>query len=121
MNIILGNLIGILHGIFVFLMMFGFVLPGSLLKYYLLLWPLTWLHWQINDDKCILTELEYKLKGKTEIPKSKSDHNYPFMRKLYSMFNINLTDNEIHMFIITKINILWLFGALRFLKYIQSK
>lgn len=121
MNILVGKIIEIFHEIFVITMIYGFILPKPFLKYYLLLWPITYIHWQFNNDKCFLTELEYKFKGiKEESPISSKDHNYPFMRKLYSKFNIHLTDEQIHNFIIMKINIFWLIGAVRYLKYVQT-
>lgn len=118
MKIFFGNFIELIHEIFVIVMIYGFILPKPFLKYYLFLWPLTWLHWQFNNDKCFLTQMEYRFKGiKEESPISSKDHNYPFMRKLYSKFNINLSDDQIHTFIIMKINIFWLIGVMRYLKY----
>lgn len=117
MKIFFSKIINFIHTIYVLLMTFGFVLPESFLQYYLFLWPITWLHWQFNNNKCFLTQLEYRLKGEKDSPKSDKDHDYPFMRKLYfNLFNIKFSDKQIHNIIILKINIFWLIGAARYLK-----
>lgn len=114
MNIFLANLINFIHTIFVLLMQYGFILPKSFLKYYLLLWPITLLHWKLNNNNCILTQIELKLRG----IKEDKDYNYPFMKKLYfNIFNLDLTTKQIHNFLGLKNNILWLIGAAIYLRY----
>lgn len=39
----------------------GPFLPGKYLIYYLFLWPVIYVHWYFNDDKCMLTEIEYNI------------------------------------------------------------
>ena len=119
MNYFIGNIIEFVHTIFVLVMSYGFILPSPYLKYYLILLPLTFFHWYINNNKCILSELEYKFKGYKKKIISKKN-NYPFIKKMYSKFNIHLSNEQIHHFIIMKIIIFWLIGFTRYLKYIQT-
>jgi len=47
------------HLSLVLIFIIGPFLPGKYLLYYLFLWPLVYIHWYFNDDRCMLTELEY--------------------------------------------------------------
>ena len=51
----------ILHASLVIIFTIGPFLPGKYLIYYLFLWPVTYIHWYFNDNKCMLTEIEYNV------------------------------------------------------------
>ena len=58
---LLQTLITILHISLFFVLIIGPFLTGKYLIYYLFLWPVIYVHWYFNDDRCILTEIEYIL------------------------------------------------------------
>lgn len=68
-----------LHHVVFFTMILGFLLPKPLLKYHILAILIGFLHWQTNDEKCILTEIHRKLL------------NYPE----YSFFKDTIFQNKI--------------------------
>jgi hypothetical protein len=41
----------------------------SILKYFIFTWPIVFLHWQLNDGICCLTQFEYWLDNKKNLPK----------------------------------------------------
>ena len=58
---LLQKVITFLHISLIVLFVIGPFLPGKYLIYYLFLWPFTYIHWYFNDDRCMLTEIEYNL------------------------------------------------------------
>jgi len=80
-------LVNIIHSIFVYVMIFGFMLPKKYLKFHALMWPLTCLHWKLNSDKCIFTQLENYFKGDY----SESS----FMKYFFKRWGINLTLRDV--------------------------
>ena len=115
MKEIIITVVHIIHRLLVYFMMFGFIIPHKYLFLHIITFPFVYLHWQLNNDKCILTELEYKLKGIDYkfVPKTSDDHDYPFMRKIFSDFGLNLTDQQIHKFIIKYLTGAWFISVLR--------
>ena len=61
--------ISILHNFFILYMALAFILPKKFMYINLFLFPLVLLHWITNDNYCILTQLEYTLKGE-KIPRN---------------------------------------------------
>ena len=53
------------HKLLVYFMVFGCLLPPQYLWIHLLFWPIVLIHWQFNDGKCCLTQLELYLKNGT--------------------------------------------------------
>ncbi len=106
-----------IHKLIVYFMILGFLLPYKYLYIFLLTWPIVYIHWQLNNDMCCLTQLEYYLKNKPNPPTSKEDHDYPFAKKFLSIFNINLPNDKIHQFILINLTILWFIGLLRLIYY----
>lgn len=51
------NISTFIHHFVFFTLIFGFLLPKHLLKYHVLAICIAFLHWQTNDQKCILTEI----------------------------------------------------------------
>lgn len=106
--------IQIIHKIIVYFMLFGFLLPINFVYIHSITWPIVYLHWKFNNDKCILTEMEYKLKNieYNHIPKTSEDHDFPFMRKLFSELGINLNNQQIDKFIIKYLTIVWIISII---------
>lgn len=120
MKQIIINLIVLIHKLIVYLMLFGFLLPQKYLYLHLIAWPAVYLHWQLNNDKCFLTELEYTLKDieYDKIPKSKDDHDFPFMRRIFNDdLGLQLTDLQIHTYILKYLTIVWFVSLIRIMFY----
>jgi hypothetical protein len=98
-------------------MFFGFLLPETFLFYFIFTWPMVYLHWQFNNGRCILTELEYYIDNRPYPPPANKDHDYPFMRSVFADFNIKISDEEIHSLILFGLTGTWTIG---FLRYLQS-
>ena len=87
----LAILVHIFHRIQVYLTVFGFLLPKKLLIFHLLIWPSMIIHWIFNDNKCILTELEVELSGK-----SWGESQAEFSTKLLRTLGFNLNSEDIY-------------------------
>ncbi len=108
-------IVHIFHLLLVFSVTFGFLLPNKFLIYHLVSWPLVWLHWNLNNDYCFLTQYERKLKNKIS-PHNKSDNksNSEFMKKIFNNMGIYMSVEKI--LILTKIlfTTSWLISAYRY-------
>jgi hypothetical protein len=70
-------------------MLFGFLLPINFIHIHTIFLPMVFLYWKLNDDKCILTEIEYKLinidyvdtENILDTTNTLIERNYPFMKK----------------------------------------
>ena len=122
MKKILKLAIILVHKIIVFSMIFGFLIPKKYLLFFIILWPSVYLSWQLNNNKCILTEIEYYLDNKKYSPSVTEDHDYPFIRRMLSNININLTNQKIlsnkhiHYIIVLLLTLLWFIGLVKYLK-----
>ena len=108
-------ILDVIHRIVVYFMVFGFILPKKYLKFHLLTYPLIWLHWKLNNNKCFLTELEYKLKGikYEDTPSYNKDHDFPYMRKIFNEFGLYPSDESIHQVVMATILVSWLISFTR--------
>jgi len=113
---ILIKLLVFLHVLILLFIIFGFLLPSKYLIIYVLFWPLIYLHWQLNNNNCYLTELQYKLENKPL--QVTTENNYPFVKGVLNNIGIKMNDNNIHKLVIYGITFLWLIGFIRFLLYI---
>lgn len=52
---------GIFHHFIFITLVFGFLLPKPLLKYHVIALLIGFLHWQSNNQQCILTDIQRKL------------------------------------------------------------
>ncbi len=95
-------------------MLLGFLLPRKYLYLYIIAWPIVYIHWQLNNNKCILTEIEYKLQNKKNTPTANKDHDFPFINKMLNEWNIYLSNNQIHYLIFFILTITWIIGLIRF-------
>lgn len=122
MKKILKLAIILVHKIIVFSMIFGFLIPKKYLLFFIILWPSVYLSWQLNNNKCILTEIEYYLDNKKFSPSVTEDHDYPFIRRMLSNININLTNQKIlsnrhiHYIIVLLLTLLWFIGLVKYFK-----
>lgn len=110
------------HKLLVYFMIFGCLLPEKYLWIHLLLWPIVYVHWQFNDEKCCLTQLELYLKYNTsrkDAPKVEHDHgeDFYFLRKLLADFNLNLTIEQMHTGTYVVFTTSWFISFIRYLVY----
>ena len=113
-------ILNLTHKIILYFMLFGFILPQKYIWIHAITWPIVYTHWLTNDGNCVLTEYEYKLKGK-EIGKNNNLHEYPFMRQTFSEVGVNLTDEQIDKYVIKYITIVWVISVIRFYLYAKCR
>jgi hypothetical protein len=109
-------IINIIHKLLVYFMFFGVLLPEKYLLYFVITWPFIYIHWQLNNNRCILTELEYYLDNKPYPPTIDKDHDYPFMKSVLGDFGISMDDENIHYGVMYGLTILWIIGMIRYFK-----
>ncbi len=114
---ILKTIIIIIHNLIVYFMAFGVLMPDGLLSLFIITWPSVYLHWQFNNNRCILTELEYYLDNKPYPPTVDDDHDYVYIKKMLTDLNIKLSNNSIHYSILYGFTIFWIVGCIRYIKY----
>lgn len=73
------KLVNLIHKFVIYFIFLGIFLPKNYLFMHLLLVPTIVIHWVINNDKCILTELEYKLKNEEY-----QSNDYPFAKSFFA-------------------------------------
>lgn len=123
-NSCLITLVHIFHKILVYFMVFGCLLPQKYLLPHLLLWPIVYIHWQFNDQRCCLTQLELYLKDKTKTaPTIQEDHgdDYYFLKSLLKDYDIELSKDHMQLGIYTLFTASWLISLVRYLKYKQKQ
>ena len=83
----------------------GCFLPKQFLIYHVFLWPLIFLHWCMNDGKCILTTFEFKL-GDTSLD---SGDTWPSVRQNMSKFidMTRISDENLKIFLYVVWTLSW--------------
>lgn len=114
MKKILKIIVNTIHKLLVYFMFFGVFLPKKYLLYFIIVLPFVHIHWQFNNHKCILTELEYYLDGKPPPPTVDKQETYPFMKDTFSELGMNLTDQEIYYVIMYGYTFVWIIGMIRY-------
>jgi hypothetical protein len=108
------------HRLLVYFMSLGCFLPEKYLWLHLLLWPIVFAHWQFNDQKCCVTQLEIYLKNKKcdASPHIQDDHgnDYYFLKKLLKDFNIEMTKEDMQTGIHVLFTTSWAISLFRFTK-----
>ena len=111
----LSSFIHIFHRILTYFTLFGFLLPRKYLIYHLFFYPSMIIHWMTNNNKCILTELEIKLSGR-----SWSEFESSFGIKLFNSLGFNIkkdknTSDFITKLYITTYTISWFISLYRYI------
>ena len=110
----------VFHRVIVYITIFGFLLPKKYLLYHLLLFPIMLVHWILNDNKCILTELEVKLSGKSW-GESSREFSIKVLRTLgFKLENVNMKredrcNDKITQIYITIYGISWFISLVRYI------
>lgn len=105
-----ANIILFIHIIGTVILLFGFILPKKYLLYYLMILPLVFLNWLIDNNNCFLTKLEYTLRGE----KQQQSNSFISDTLQYLNFDVSekFVDNHIHIIFI----IPWLIACVRLYK-----
>jgi len=111
----IADLLEYIHGILFYFMLIGFILPKKYSWIHGITYPLVYWHWTKNDGNCILTEMEYKLRGKT-LPKG-GMNEYPFMIKMFKNIRIDFTNEEIKKYVLPYLTFVSIISLLRTLHY----
>lgn len=119
-NKILLYFIKIFHQFIVYFIVLGVFLPSKYLIYYIPFWPLVYLHWKFNSNRCFLTELEYWIESKPFPSTVNNDHNYPFIRSMTGKLFDKLTNDQLHQLVITLFTLTWFIGLIRYYFYITK-
>lgn len=110
---ILKQIVRIIH---VFLVLFYFV-GAFIAKKYLILfifaWPLLFLHWQTNNNKCICTQIEAWLDNQEDCLNQYED--FPFITRMLNFLNIEIKGKKTKYYIFcTSLTFFWLIGMYRY-------
>lgn len=122
MNQLFNNLLNIIHNSITFIITIGPFLPAKYLIYYLFIGPTLYFHWLYNDNKCMITELEFKTDNNffnnfTEYIFYKTKRTF----SNYNKFNINFKSFEsYYKAMIYYIIILWIVAFIRALVYYRK-
>lgn len=116
-TVTLTNLVVFIHTLIVLFLFWGFLLPKKYLIYHLIAWPIVWLHWQLNNQRCILTEWEFKLRGIDDAQIIKvTENDSPFMRKFYKVIFGNdktISNETIHNSVVFGFTFAWIISLIR--------
>ena len=111
----LSKLIRLVHQLLIYFILLGVFLPNKYLFFYLITWPLIYLHWQFNSNKCALTQLEYWIQS-IPYPKSTNSNNtYPFVRSISGNLFTNTSNDLMHKIIISCFTLFWFVGLIRYI------
>jgi hypothetical protein len=116
---IFKKVVYLIHKLFIYFLILGAFLPKKYLFYYIIAWTITYIHWQFNKQRCILTQLEYFIDNKAFPPKVDEDNDYndfPFIKSIFDELNIKIGNSEIHYMGIYGNNIFWLIGVIRYFR-----
>lgn len=109
---ILKNFVLVIHFIILSFLFFGAFLSKKYLFYYLFAWPLLFLHWKTNGNKCIISQIECWLDNK---PSLNHDEEFPFMAYILKFINIEINDNKVkNRIFCTSLTFFWLIGMYRY-------
>lgn len=119
-NKILLGLVRIIHRLIVYFIILGVFLPPKYLIFFLPVWPFIYLHWQINSNRCIMTEIEYWIESNPYPSTIDLDHDYPFIRSIsWNLFD-NLTNGQLHKLIVGGFTLVWFIGLIRYYNYVKK-
>ena len=103
---VLVQLLAALHLASTFFLLFGCLVPKQFLWVHALFLPLVFLHWQLNNGNCIVTDLQKKAGDQHLTTESGS---WPYIRGLLANFGDTraISDTQIHIAIYTIYTVSW--------------
>jgi hypothetical protein len=105
----LYHIIYFIHILLICFICLGFLLPKKYLIYYLICWPLMYLDWNMNDHRCILTQIENKLRGRKYTPDV-----YTLFSLVLKKFGINISQQTTCKIIVYGSTVCWVIAFLRY-------
>lgn len=119
---IIEKIIVFFHVFLIFIITIGPFLPGKYLIYYLFLWPAIYFHWHFNDNKCMLTEIEYNINKKFFNNIVVYDYyNKIYLFSILRKLNINFSNfDSFDNFFLLFSSILWIIAFIRALIYYRK-
>jgi hypothetical protein len=104
-----------MHYFVVLFITLGAFIPKKYLVYFLFAWPILYLHWQMNNNKCLLTQIECWLDNQPYC--NVTDNDFPFVTNMLNYLHIEITGNEQKNRIMNSgLTCFWLFGMYRYYK-----
>lgn len=95
-HLVLAKLIASIHLVAVAILLFGWALPPRFLPIHLLCIGLTVIQWRLNNNQCLLTQLQNALEKGTS---KKEEQEAEFTKALLKKVGIELTDQQLFVFI----------------------
>ena len=115
MNEYLIKIIHIFHILITYFAYFGWLFPQQYLIYFILNFPFLCIHWMFNNNRCVISEIEYKLHGVDYPINNISPHTDIFFEEHGILILSPYKHIYTWLFIIA-----WLLGIVRYL-YIYHK
>ena len=111
---ILKPIVRTIHILLIIFFFAGAFIPKKYLILFIFTWPLLYLHWQTNNNKCIFTEIEYWLDDNEEEVLNQYE-NFPFMTCMLNGLNIKIKGKKTKYYIFcTILTFFWLIGLYRY-------
>ena len=103
----------IIHYFIVLFITFGAFLPKKYLIFFVFAWPILYLHWYTNNDRCFFTQIECWLDKQPYCSKPAAE--YPFVTKMLSYVNIEIKSKQHKKYAINAmLSFFWLIGIYRY-------
>jgi hypothetical protein len=110
---VLKHIVRIIHVIMILFLFGGAFIPKKYLILFIFAWPLLYLHWQTNNNKCICTQVECWFDNQPYCLDQNED--FPFMTQILKIINIEIKDNKTKQYIFcTTLTFFWLIGMYRY-------
>lgn len=93
-----------------FLLTFGFLLPRKFLLVAIFAWPVVWIHWRFNGGRCLLTDIEHRMRERERDPKT----NDPFCLRAIRLAGLRASPADAQAIMITAFSIAWAIALYRY-------
>jgi len=118
---VFAYIVTIIHIIIIVYTIFGCFLPINYLMYHILMLPIIYIQWELNDQRCILTDIESYLLNMNNMNNTNiNDTNtalWPIIQKYINKY-CHLTDNNISIILLLILLIGFIISLLRIHKYL---
>ncbi|MCJ8277583.1 MAG: DUF2784 family protein [Bdellovibrionales bacterium] len=105
--------IALFHLLCLLFLVFGFLLTGPVTYFHLIAIPAVILHWWMNNNQCILTQLQKKYEVKDKNQEETLEGN--FTRDLFLKLGIELSDQQLMVVIYLVMALSWTLSLFKIL------
>lgn len=84
-SLALAKFVFALHLFMMVVLIFGWMMPPWFLKFHMILVPACIVQWWLNNDQCILTQIQYHFEGRKVEPGEQGQ----FIKGLFMKFGVN--------------------------------